>query len=63
MPVVHVGECTVERLTWGPGESLVHARRGWGWWGGLGGLGGPGFQAHSLFGGAQTPKGRMDSKA
>ncbi|CAJ1392249.1 unnamed protein product [Effrenium voratum] len=26
MPVVHVGECTVERLTWGPGESLVHAR-------------------------------------
>ncbi|CAK9076435.1 unnamed protein product [Durusdinium trenchii] len=26
LPVVSVGDCAVDRLTWGPGESLIHAR-------------------------------------
>ena len=27
LPVVSVAECAVDKLTWGPGESLIHARR------------------------------------
>ena len=26
LPVVSVAECAVDKLTWGPGESLIHAR-------------------------------------
>ncbi|CAL1170399.1 unnamed protein product [Cladocopium goreaui] len=26
LPVVSVGECAVDKLTWGPGEGLIHAR-------------------------------------
>ena len=26
LPVVSLGDCLVDRVTWGPGEGLIHAR-------------------------------------
>ena len=26
LPVVSLGDCAVDRITWGPGEGLIHAR-------------------------------------
>ena len=27
LPVISVSDCTIDKLTWGPGESLVHVRK------------------------------------